>query len=83
VGFEVLTAGLIRMKALGDFTPRRLVVTDVQGRRGTPIFSVMQTKRLNCITVKMKAARFPEMSTNLQNNISRNSRVFIYTAVRM
>jgi hypothetical protein len=69
------------MKALGDLTPRRLIVTGVQGRRGTPIFSVMQSKKLNYITVKMKAARFPEVSTNLQGNISRNSRVFIYTAV--
>jgi len=70
------------MKALEDFTPRQLVVSDVQGGHGTPIFSVMQTKKLNCIIVRMKAARFPEVSTNLQGNISRNSRVFIYTAVR-
>lgn len=68
------------MKALEDFTPCLLVVTEVQGRRGTPIFSVMQTKKLNRITVKMKAARFPEVSTNLQGNISRKSRVFSYTA---
>ena len=80
MGLEILTAGPIRMKALRDLTPRRLVFTDVQGRLGSPIFSVMQTKKLNCITVKKKAARFPEVSTNLQGNISRNSPVFIYTA---
>jgi len=82
VGFNILIGGLISIKTLGGFTPRRLVVKDVQGRRGTPIFSVMQTKKLNCITVKMKTAHFSEVSTNLQGNISRNSRVFIYTAVR-